>query len=127
MALLHAAGVPASALHLLPGDGRVGASLVADARTAGVCFTGSSSVGKQIAQLAAGKKLLLELGGNGPVIVLKDADLPRTVDGFDEVQWLVIDDGSTDETVAVAREHGVDSRCIDVLQQPLDQPHRTRR
>jgi glycosyltransferase involved in cell wall biosynthesis len=34
--------------------------------------------------------------------------LPREVRGFDEVQWLVIDDGSTDRTVAVAREHGVD-------------------
>ncbi len=36
------------------------------------------------------------------------ADLPREVDGFDEVQWLVIDDGSTDDTIAVARAHGVD-------------------
>ncbi|HTB69363.1 MAG TPA: glycosyltransferase family 2 protein, partial [Solirubrobacteraceae bacterium] len=36
------------------------------------------------------------------------ADLPRAVDGFDVVEWLVIDDGSTDETVAVARAHGVD-------------------
>ncbi len=36
------------------------------------------------------------------------ADLPRELDGFDTVEWLVIDDGSTDETVAVAREHGVD-------------------
>jgi glycosyltransferase involved in cell wall biosynthesis len=36
------------------------------------------------------------------------ADLPRSVDGFDVVEWLVIDDGSTDETVRVAREHGVD-------------------
>lgn len=36
------------------------------------------------------------------------ADLPREVAGFDEVQWLVIDDGSTDRTVAVARECGVD-------------------
>jgi glycosyltransferase involved in cell wall biosynthesis len=35
-------------------------------------------------------------------------DLPRTVDGFDEVEWLVIDDGSTDRTVEVAIEHGVD-------------------
>ena len=30
------------------------------------------------------------------------------MDGFDVVEWLVIDDGSTDETVAVARAHGVD-------------------
>jgi glycosyltransferase involved in cell wall biosynthesis len=36
------------------------------------------------------------------------ADLPRTLEGFDVVEWLVIDDGSTDETVAVARAHGVD-------------------
>jgi glycosyltransferase involved in cell wall biosynthesis len=36
------------------------------------------------------------------------ADLPREVDGFDEVEWLVIDDGSTDRTVEVAIEHGVD-------------------
>jgi glycosyltransferase involved in cell wall biosynthesis len=36
------------------------------------------------------------------------ADLPRRLDGFDEVEWLVIDDGSTDDTSAVARAHGVD-------------------
>ncbi|HMG40608.1 MAG TPA: glycosyltransferase family 2 protein [Acidimicrobiales bacterium] len=35
-------------------------------------------------------------------------DLPRKVDGFDEVEWLVIDDGSTDRTVEVALECGVD-------------------
>jgi glycosyltransferase involved in cell wall biosynthesis len=35
-------------------------------------------------------------------------ELPREVVGFDEVEWLVIDDGSTDRTVGVAREHGVD-------------------
>src|SRR4051794_28655939 len=36
------------------------------------------------------------------------ADLPRAVEGFDTVEWLVIDDGSTDRTVEVARAHGVD-------------------
>jgi glycosyltransferase involved in cell wall biosynthesis len=36
------------------------------------------------------------------------ADLPREVEGFDRVEWLIIDDGSTDRTIAVAREHGVD-------------------
>jgi glycosyltransferase involved in cell wall biosynthesis len=36
------------------------------------------------------------------------ADLPREVDGFDRVEWLIVDDGSTDRTIAVAREHGVD-------------------
>jgi glycosyltransferase involved in cell wall biosynthesis len=36
------------------------------------------------------------------------ADLPREVPGFDTVEWLIIDDGSTDRTVEVARENGVD-------------------
>jgi glycosyltransferase involved in cell wall biosynthesis len=35
-------------------------------------------------------------------------DLPRTLEGFDVVEWLVIDDGSTDATIEVARAHGVD-------------------
>jgi glycosyltransferase involved in cell wall biosynthesis len=36
------------------------------------------------------------------------ADLPREVEGIETVEWLIIDDGSTDRTVEVAREHGVD-------------------
>lgn len=36
------------------------------------------------------------------------ADLPREVEGFDTVELLIVDDGSTDETIAVAREHGID-------------------
>src|SRR3954466_4772413 len=36
------------------------------------------------------------------------ADLPREVTGFDIVEWLVIDDGSEDRTIEVARAHGVD-------------------
>jgi glycosyltransferase involved in cell wall biosynthesis len=36
------------------------------------------------------------------------ADLPRTVAGFDTVEWLIIDDGSTDRTIEVARAHGVE-------------------
>src|SRR4051794_23773498 len=35
------------------------------------------------------------------------ADLPRELPGFDAVEWLIIDDGSTDATVEVARAHGV--------------------
>src|SRR5436305_14712064 len=36
------------------------------------------------------------------------AEVPRTVEGFDVVGWLVVDDGSTDRTIEVARAHGVD-------------------
>src|ERR671923_1402922 len=35
-------------------------------------------------------------------------DLPRELEGFDTVEWLIVDDGSTDRTVDVARSHGVD-------------------
>ena len=45
------------------------------------------------------------------------ADLPRDVAGFDAVEWLIIDDGSSDNTVAVAREHGVDH----IVQMPHNQ------
>jgi glycosyltransferase involved in cell wall biosynthesis len=34
--------------------------------------------------------------------------LPREIEGFDSVEWLIIDDGSTDATIATARAHGVD-------------------
>ena len=34
--------------------------------------------------------------------------LPRTLPGVDQVEWLIINDGSSDKTVEVARQHGVD-------------------
>src|SRR3954449_5079525 len=36
------------------------------------------------------------------------ADLPRELPGIDELEWLIIDDGSTDRTIEVAKAHGVD-------------------
>src|SRR3954453_5036205 len=36
------------------------------------------------------------------------AELPREVEGFDVVEWLIVDDGSTDHTIEVAKAHGVD-------------------
>ena len=54
--LLHAAGVPAAALQLLPGDGEtVGAALVADPRVAGVVFTGSTEVARLIQRALAAR------------------------------------------------------------------------
>ncbi len=83
VALLHAAGVPASALHLVPGDGTVGAALVADPATAGVAFTGSTEVGRAIIwTLAAGNgplvPLIAETGGINAMIVDATA-LPEQV------------------------------------------------
>ncbi len=81
--LLHEAGVAPTALHLVPGDGAVGARLVADARTGGVCFTGSTEVGRAINQALAAKKgpivpLIAETGGVNAMIVDATA-LPEQV------------------------------------------------
>jgi RHH-type proline utilization regulon transcriptional repressor/proline dehydrogenase/delta 1-pyrroline-5-carboxylate dehydrogenase len=83
VALLHDAGVPKSALHLVPGDGAVGASLVADSRVAGVAFTGSTEVGRTINRALAEKNraivpLIAETGGINAMIVDATA-LPEQV------------------------------------------------
>jgi len=46
-------------------------------------------------------------------------DLPREVEGFDTVEWLIIDDGSTDKTVEVAKAHGVDHVVSHIHNQGL--------
>ena len=73
--LLHRAGVPASALQLLPGDGpTVGAALTRDARVSGVAFTGSTETAQAIrramaANLAPDAPLIAETGGLNAMIV----------------------------------------------------------
>ena len=81
--LLHEAGVPATALHLVPGDGRIGARLVADLNVAGVAFTGSIEVGRAVNRALAAKNgpivpLIAETGGINAMIVDATA-LPEQV------------------------------------------------
>jgi RHH-type proline utilization regulon transcriptional repressor/proline dehydrogenase/delta 1-pyrroline-5-carboxylate dehydrogenase len=81
--LLHAAGVPASALHLVPGDGSVGGLLIGDKRVAGVAFTGSTEVARTINRALAAKDgpippLIAETGGINAMIVDATA-LPEQV------------------------------------------------
>jgi benzaldehyde dehydrogenase (NAD) len=77
--LLAAAGLPAGLLQVLPGDVEVGQRLVTHPDIAMIHFTGSTKVGRQIAQTAGGllKKVSLELGGNNALLVLDDADLDQ--------------------------------------------------
>jgi RHH-type proline utilization regulon transcriptional repressor/proline dehydrogenase/delta 1-pyrroline-5-carboxylate dehydrogenase len=81
--LLHEAGVPASALHLTPGGGRIGAALVAHRDIAGVVFTGSTEVARSINRALAAKDgpivpLIAETGGINAMIVDATA-LPEQV------------------------------------------------
>ncbi len=87
-ALLHAAGVPHDALALLHGAGEtVGAALVADARTAGVCFTGSTAVARAIQRMLAAHDgaivpLVAETGGINAMIVDSTALPEQVVDAI---------------------------------------------
>jgi benzaldehyde dehydrogenase (NAD) len=78
-ALFADAGLPAGLFQVLPGDVEVGQRLVTHPDIAMIHFTGSTAVGRQIAQTAGGllKKVSLELGGNNALIVLDDADLEQ--------------------------------------------------
>jgi len=84
---LREGGVPADAVHLLPGEGDVGAALVADPGVATIAFTGSKAVGLEIVEAAARtppgqrhvKRVVSEMGGKNCVIVDSDADLDDAV------------------------------------------------
>lgn len=83
MRALAAADLPDGAVNLVTGFGpEVGDEIVANPLSRGIGFTGSSVTGQKIAERGAGKPMLLELGGNGPVIVCADADLDAAVDGI---------------------------------------------
>lgn len=80
---LEAADLPPGTINVVAGAGPVvGDEIVVSPHTVGVCFTGSPATGRTIAGRAAAKPLLLELGGNGPVIVLDDADVHSAADGI---------------------------------------------
>ncbi len=81
--LMHEAGIPGEVLHLLPGDGRIGHSAVADPRIAGVAFTGSTEVARSINRTLAERDgpiatLIAETGGQNAMIVDSSA-LPEQV------------------------------------------------
>ncbi|ODT55853.1 MAG: bifunctional proline dehydrogenase/L-glutamate gamma-semialdehyde dehydrogenase [Methylobacterium sp. SCN 67-24] len=74
IAILHEAGVPKSALHLTPGDGKLGAALVSHPDVAGVAFTGSTATARAINRALAAKDgpivpLIAETGGLNAMIV----------------------------------------------------------
>ncbi len=85
--IMREAGVPAGALQLLPGDGSVGAALVADLRTAAVLFTGSTEVAQHIRRQLAARvttdgrtiPLVAETGGMNAMVVDSSALLEQVV------------------------------------------------
>jgi len=75
------AKLPAGVFNLVTGPGSVvGDEIAASPGTHAIGFVGSVATGYRVAERAAGKPLLLEMGGNGPLVVLDDADLDAAVE-----------------------------------------------
>ena len=75
--LFEEAGLPEGVLHVLPGAGEVGQALVSDPNVRMISFTGSTATGRLVGETAGRmlKRVVLELGGNSPLVVLDDADI----------------------------------------------------
>jgi aldehyde dehydrogenase (NAD+) len=77
------AGLPAGVLNLVGGSGgRIGSALAKNPQIHGISFTGSNTVGRQLAgdALERNTKYQLEMGGKNPVIVCEDADMAQAVE-----------------------------------------------
>jgi succinate-semialdehyde dehydrogenase/glutarate-semialdehyde dehydrogenase len=73
--VIEEAGFPKGALSVIPGDGDVGEWLVTHPGIQGISFTGSSETGKRIVAAMGLKRSIMEMSGNGPLIVAGDADV----------------------------------------------------
>jgi putative phosphonoacetaldehyde dehydrogenase len=79
--VLYEAGLPPEMLSVVTGaPSDIGDAMIVDPRADLVTFTGSVRVGKYIAEKAGYKRIVLELGGNDPLIVMEDADLDKAAE-----------------------------------------------
>jgi acyl-CoA reductase-like NAD-dependent aldehyde dehydrogenase len=81
--IISRSGIPAGVFNLVMGPGSViGDALVSHPGVAAISFTGSSGVGRRIAEkcVQTGKKVQLEMGGKNPQVILDDADLIQAVE-----------------------------------------------
>jgi acyl-CoA reductase-like NAD-dependent aldehyde dehydrogenase len=77
---VEAAELPEGVFNLVTGEGPVvGNALAGHPGVNAIAFTGSPATGNHVARQAAGKAQLLELGGNGPFVILDDADLDAVI------------------------------------------------
>jgi acyl-CoA reductase-like NAD-dependent aldehyde dehydrogenase len=77
---LEAADIPPGVVNMVTGPGPiVGDEIAGNPGTQTLGFIGSIATGRAVAARAAGKELLLEMGGNGPLVIMEDADLDAAV------------------------------------------------
>jgi putative phosphonoacetaldehyde dehydrogenase len=79
--VLYEAGLPPEMLSVVTGNpSTMGDAMITDPDADLITFTGSVRVGKYIAEKAGYRRIVLELGGNDPLIVMEDADLDKAAD-----------------------------------------------
>jgi putative phosphonoacetaldehyde dehydrogenase len=79
--VLYEAGLPPEMLSIVTGKpGTMGDAMITDPDCDLITFTGSVKVGKYIADKAGYRRIVLELGGNDPLIVMEDADLDKAAE-----------------------------------------------
>jgi benzaldehyde dehydrogenase (NAD) len=71
------AGLPEGLLHVMGGGAEVGQAMVEDPNVRMISFTGSTATGRKVGEAAGRnlKRIVLEMGGNSPLVVLEDADI----------------------------------------------------
>lgn len=129
------AGLPSGVFNLVMGPGgRVGQTLIEDARVNALSFTGSAETGARVINAAAprGAKLQLEMGGKNPLVVLDDADLATAVECAVQGSFystgqrctassrLIVQRGILADFVAAMRER-VDALRVDDARKPETQ------
>lgn len=79
--VLYEAGLPPEMLSVVTGNPRtMGDAMITDPAADLITFTGSVRVGKYIAEKAGYRRIVLELGGNDPLIIMEDADLDKAAE-----------------------------------------------
>jgi len=107
------AGLPPSAISVLPGGADIGSHLAASPKVGAISLTGGTRAGRAVASVAADKKLVLELGGNSANIVCADANLESTASmlvagayansgqACNSVQRVLVDDSVYDDVASL--------------------------
>ncbi|MFQ6116072.1 MAG: aldehyde dehydrogenase family protein, partial [bacterium] len=81
MECIDKAGIPPGFINMVTGPGdTTGRALVENPMVDGICFTGETTTGEDITKRAGLKKIILELGGLGPLIVMNDANVEKAVE-----------------------------------------------
>jgi acyl-CoA reductase-like NAD-dependent aldehyde dehydrogenase len=109
------ADLPPGVFNLVTGPGPVvGDEIARNPGTDGVAFIGSTATGRLVAQAAAGKATLLEMGGNGPLVVMDDADLDAAVEATLTACYLCAGQSCTaGERILV--HHAVQDEFVELL------------